>query len=128
MLFTMTKRKSEPTQKSLLKLQFSTITLVIHSFIRMQVQGSEFSEYSLVALLGTFALPIVPVLLLLGGFAVVNLFKENHPLLRRDPSQNLKGLNTEQEADFLKQNEAIASEPLRYAEKLDRWPYLISKL
>jgi len=123
MLFGMKQKKAGLAQKSLTKFQVSMIGWMLGSLFKRSNQGSVLSSPSPAALILIVGLLLIISINLVGGFAVIKAFKKNHPLARKNDSETLDALLT----DFLQQNEAIASELLKYDQQLERWPYLIYK-
>lgn len=113
MLFAMTKRKSGFAQKSLLKFQLG----IIGAICAWNLQNKLHFDFKFFLFeRSLIAFPLSVVINLAGAFAVLKAFKKNHPLARSQGTQD---------ADFLEQNEVIASQLLKYDEQLKRWPYQI---
>jgi len=116
MLYAINKKRSRIAQESFLKFQYVLISSAIYvlSFIEL---NNEFFWLQL------FYFIFSPVLHLIGGFAVLQVFRKNHPLARLRGSQVSEDMNQ----NFLEQNEVIATEFSKYDKQLNRWPYFIDK-
>jgi len=119
MLYAINKKKSRVAQEGFVQFQYALCSSVIF-LISAKQQLEDLSAFDWLFL---FEIVLSPVINLLGGFAVLQMFKKNHPLTRPNALQ----VPEETGQDFLEQNEMIASEFSKYDEQLNRWPYLIYK-
>jgi len=121
MLFAINRRKSSAAQRSFLKFQYYLIGALIYVAV---VQETIDMRTEPVHFVLSIYVVISVIVLFIGGHAVLKAFQNNHPLRRQDKSESSEVSNPFL-TDFLEQNEAIASEVLKYEQKLNSWPYLV---
>jgi len=128
MMHSLDKRKSRIAQHSYVVFQLSVMASVLaFLFITNDISlyNRAYSSKFRVFFVCT-VLIVGPIVCLGGGFAVLRVFKKNHPLNRL----NLCKISEDTDPlikEFVEQNEAIASELAKYDKQLKRWPYLIYK-
>jgi len=123
MLHAIKKKKSKVAQEGFVKFQYALTSSV--TMLGGTALGRRFTGLTTIAdwigLLMWLYIVFSPIVHLVGGFAVLQVFKRNHPLARLRGSQVLEALDQ----DLLEQNEAIASELSKYDEQFGRWPYFV---
>jgi len=120
MLYAMKKKKSRVAQEGFVQFQYALISSVSMAELSLRHLVENPSPF---LWLQWSYMVFSPVVNLVGGRAVLGVFKKNHPLTRMDASKALEDENK----DFLEQNEAIASEFSKYDKQLRRCPYFIYK-
>jgi len=117
-LYAIKQKKSGVAQEGFVKLQYSLITSAIAMGYVLSLVDTGQGLW-----LFLFYFVLSSVVHCVGGFAVVRVFKKNHPLTRlAEGSKIPEDLNNR---DFLEQNEAIASEFSKYDKQLNAWPYFL---
>jgi len=127
MMLAIPKGKSSLAQKCFFIFQFCMIASIIALCLKAQELAlgapSLPIKYELFVYL---ALIIIPTTHLVGCFAILRVFRKNHPLAKFNKTHSFDGID-EFKREFLEQNETIASELRRYDKQLKRWPYVVYK-
>jgi len=121
MFFAINTRKSRIAQRGFLKFQYYLIGSIIGIIVMMIQYGTprdpeDYIQYSYLA--------ITPVVHLIGGHAVVKVFKKNHPLVRQADVKIREDFNS-YATDLLEQNKVIALEIAKCEERLSWWSYVV---
>jgi len=130
MLYAMKKRRGKIARKSFCRLRYSLMGLVTHILMIMILEGVSWFrdldngvrqfEYFTV-----FCAICIPILDLIGGSGVNEIFKKKYLLLKSKVENQVE--KDEVARDFLKQNEAIESKVLKYDKQLNTWGYIVYK-
>jgi len=123
MFYAIKERRPKTAQQSFLKFQYSMIICTLGLFVIIwSVDPDIYLDYPY-GLLIFSALTIIPGSHLGGGFAIMRAFRESERLAR-EKICNASEISEEANPhvrDFLKQNETLQAEVLKYDEQLERY-------